>query len=424
MSEISINPRTPLDDVIRVASDADKAVTSGRSAVLPRISVTDDLAAVADAWRALEATSDSTAFQAYAWAATWQIHIGARSGTVPAIVTGHAEDGRPLFLFAFGITPARGLKRLTWLASDVCDYNAPMLARDYAATLDNTRFLALWRGILDALAGDPRFAFDYADLERMPEKLGRLRDPFMALNPALHPSGAHACALTGDWETFYAAKRSASTRKTIRKKVRAIEKQGPVAFRDLTESTERRQTLDVLMVQKAESLARMGVSNFFDRPGYRDFYRAVASDPAMGDLVRIARLDVGSDIAATSVGLSAGGCFYLILASYDAGPLSSHGPGTVHLHELLRDTIEKGFSRFDFTVGDEPYKLDWGDEIIRLFDYSAGRTLRGWVLVLTARGFRRVKRTIKQTPALWHLFVRLRSLVGDRRATGHRDDCG
>ncbi len=438
MSQISLTPNDPLLDLsARFTSLAetlsppaeaeDKATAAGKTPTPPQwppvIAVHDDLAAVAETWRALQADSDCTAFQTYDWISAWQTHIGTLEGTVPAIVTGKAGDGRPLFLFAFAIEAGRGLKRLTWLASDVCDYNAPILARDFAAALDDGRFRTLWRSILAHLAGDRRFRFDYIDLQRMPEKIGTARDPFLALKPHLHPSGAHATTLFGDWETFYAAKRSSATRKTVRKKVRAIEKHGPIAFDDLTDATERRRTLDVLMAQKAQSLARMGIDNFMARPGYCDFYRAVIADPSMCDLVHIARLTAGGTIVATSVGLNFGGTFYLILASYDGGPISAHGPGTVHLHELIRDTIEKGYRRFDFTVGDEGYKLDWGDEVIRLFDYVRGRTLRGWGLVLATRAFRRVKRLIKQTPALWHLFSLVRTRLGGHTViAGHRDD--
>ncbi len=440
MSQISATPHdslldlkahfTALADALSPPADAEARTTAGPDAPPliawpPVIAVHDDLAAAEATWRALEAHADCTAFQTYDWVAAWQTHIGTCAGTVPAIVTGTTGDGRPLFVFAFAVETARGLKRLTWLASEVCDYNAPVLARDFAAMLDAERFRALWRAILDRLADDPRFRFDYIDLPRMPETIGAVRDPFLALKPALHPSGAHATALTDDWETFYAAKRSASTRKTVRKKVRAIEKHGPIAFEDVTDIAARRHTLDVLIAQKTQSLARMGAENFFDRPGYRAFFSAVISDPAMRDLVHISRLTAGDTIVATSVGLNFGGSFYLILASYDGGPISAHGPGTVHLHQLLRDTIEKGYRRFDFTVGDEAYKLDWGDEVIRLFDYLTGRTLRGRALVLATRAFRRSKRLIKQTPVLWHLFVLLRSRLGGHApATNHRnDDC-
>jgi CelD/BcsL family acetyltransferase involved in cellulose biosynthesis len=438
MSQMSLTPHdslldlgarfTALADTLSPPAAADDSATGSGSVAAaewpPRIALHDDLAAVAESWRALAAQSDCTAFQVYDWVAAWQTHVGTRTGTVPAIVTGEADDCRPLFLFAFAIEPSRGLRRLTWLASDMCDYNAPMLARDFAATLDAERFRALWRSILARLAGDPRFQFDYVDLQRMPEKIGAVRDPFLALKPDLHPSGAHACALTGDWQTFYAAKRSASTRKTVRKQLKQIEKHGdPVTFDDVADTAARRHTLDVLMTQKAQSLARMGAENFFDRPGYRDFYRAVIADPAMRDLVHITRLSAGPAIIATSVGLKFGSTFYLILASYDGGPISAHGPGRAHLHELLRHALEHGYHRFDFTVGDEPYKLDWGDETIRLFDYLAGRTLTGWALVLTTRAYRRVKRLIKQTPALWRLFVVLRTHIGGHdTAAGHRDD--
>ncbi len=437
MSQMSLNPHDPLLDLgARFTSLAEtlsppaEAADSGAAPHGPpaaawpaHIAVHDDLAAVAGVWRELETRCDCTAFQAHDWVAAWQTHVGARTGTVPAIVTGEAADGRPLFLFAFAIESARGLRRLTWLASDVCDYNAPMLARDFAVAVDGDRFPVLWRSVLACLAADPRFRFDYVDLPRMPEKIGAVRDPFLALKPDLHPSGAHACTLTGDWEAFYTAKRSAATRKTARKQLKQIQKHGAVTFDDVADPAERRRTLDVLMTQKAQSLARMGAENFFDRPGYRDFYRAVIADPAMTGLIHITRLNAGPDIVATSVGLKFADTFYLILASYDGGPISAHGPGRAHLHELLRHTVEHGYRRFDFTVGDEHYKLDWGDEAIRLFDYLSGRTLAGWALVLATRLYRRGKRLIKQTPVLWKLFVLLRTHFGGRDSpAGHRDD--
>ena len=220
MSQASLSPHesvldlatrfTSLADTLSPPLDAEgKAGTPPVPDWPPVIAVHDDLAAVAATWRRLEADADCTAFQTHEWISAWQTHVGALTATVPAIVTGETGDGRPLFLFALAIESARGLKRLTWLASDVCDYNAPLLARDFAATLDGERFRTLWRGILDRLADDPRFHFDYIDLSRMPETIGAVRDPFLALKPDLHPSGAHACALFGDWETFYAAKRSA-----------------------------------------------------------------------------------------------------------------------------------------------------------------------------------------------------------------------
>ena len=416
---------TPLIAAVQSAEDtpAIQAPVPVAAGADIRISVLDSLDAAERSWRTLEPRSDCTAFQAYDWVAAWQRHIGDLHDTRPAIVVGEGADGHPLFVLALAVEKHRGLKCLTWLGSDLCDYNAPILDRDFAAGLDGDRFDALWRLALERLADHPRLQFDYVDLQRMPETIGAARNPFLALSPDLHPSGAHACTLSGDWEHFYAAKRSAATRKTVRKKLKHLAKYGAVAFVDAQDIPDRQRTLDVLIDQKSQSLARMGVENFLDRPGYQEFFRAVTSDPAMRGLVHIARLDLGTMTAATSIGLTFGGCFYLIVASYDGGEVSRHGPGAAHLNELLRYAIEHDCHQFDFTVGDEGYKRDWGDITIRLYDYLSARSLRSFPLVFATKQYRRLKRFIKQTPVLWHAFSALRARFGGpATASGHRDD--
>lgn len=100
-----------------------------------------------------------------------------------------------------------------------------------------------------------------------------------------------------------------------------------------------------------------------------------------------------------------------MLSSYDDGDIARFGPGRAHLHELLRHAIERGYHRFDFTIGDEPYKRDWSDIEVRLYDHLEAVTLRGAAVVAMTTAFRRTKRLIKQTPALWHAYSKLRHLA-------------
>ncbi len=67
---------------------------------------------------------------------------------------------------------------------------------------------------------------------------------------------------------------------------------------------------------------------------------------------------------------------------------------------------------FDFTIGDERYKLEWTDLRMRLFDYSAAATWRGWPTHFAAIAQRRLKRAIKQSPLAWSVVCRVRSMIG------------
>jgi CelD/BcsL family acetyltransferase involved in cellulose biosynthesis len=373
-----------------------------------------DLAAVEREWRAFEAAADCTVFQSFDWLAKWQQHIGAAGGTIPAIVVGRDDEGGLLFILQLAIEPRGPVRRLSWLGSDLCDYNAPLLAGHFADAVSPERFACLWRDIVRLLRAAPRFRFDLVDLQKMPEAVGGQRNPFLDIGVRANPSGAYVATLGHDWDTFYAAKRSSATRKRERRQLKNLTEHGEVRFIDVREGGDIERTLATLIDQKSRSFARMGVEDLFARPGYRAFYLDIATDRSARALTHVSRLDVGVTTAAVSLGLRFRDCYYLVLSSYQDGEIARFGPGRAHLHELLRHAIDCGFRRFDFTIGDEPYKRDWSDIEVRLCDHLEAVSLRGTMVVAMATAYRRTKRFIKQTPVLWHAYSKVRGMLGRR----------
>jgi CelD/BcsL family acetyltransferase involved in cellulose biosynthesis len=373
------------------------------------VQVFGDLAGIEAEWKTFERKADCTVFQTFGWLAKWQQHIGTRNGTSPAIVFGRAGDGKLCFIMQLAIERRGPIRRLTWLGSELCDYNAPLLAEDFSQRVEPARFVALWDEIVGLLRGQAQFGFDLIDLQKMPETVGAQRNPFLSLPTQPHPSGAYIATLADDWDTFYAAKRSSSTRKRERRQLKHLAEHGEVRFVDVQETDDIARTLDALITQKSRAFARMGVEDIFARPGYREFFLDVATDHNVGALTHVSRLDVGDTSAAANLGLTFRDCYYLVLSSYHDGELARFGPGRAHLHELMRHAIERGFARFDFTVGDEGYKRDWSDTELRLYDYLAAETAAGWLVVALTSVYRRTKRIIKQSPFLWATFSRLRA---------------
>src|SRR5262245_42376407 len=396
--------RAPIAAVAARLSDATWAGISLR--------VYGDLGEVEREWKAFERRADCTVFQTFDWLAKWQRHIGKRKDTVPAIVLGGDAEGELLFILQLAIERRGPLRRLTWLGSELCDYNAPLLAEGFARHVSADRFVPLWQEIMRLLRTNPRFRFDFVDLQKMPERIGTQRNPFLDLPVIPHPSGAYVANLDRDWEHFYAAKRSSSTRKKERKQLKHLAEYGEVRFVDVQDPQDIERTLATLIEQKSRSFARMGVEDIFARPGYREFFLDVATDLNVSALTHVSRLDVGATTAATNLGLRFRDCYYLVLSSYHDGQFSRFWPGRAHLHELIRHAIEGGFARFDFTVGDEPYKRDWSDTELRLHDYLAAVTWRGAAVVALTAAYRRTKRVIKQSPTLWRAFSKARGLAG------------
>ena len=376
------------------------------------IAVYEDLSAVEHDWRALERHADSTVFQSFDWLAIWQRHIGVRNGVRPAIVVTRDSAGTILFLLPLSVRTRGFARSLAWLGSENCDYNAPLLAKAFSAHVDREHFMALWGTIVSSLRNNPHLRFDFVDLEKMPETVGEQQNPMCHLGGNLTPSGAYLTHFSGDWETFYAAKRSSATRRRDRTKRKKLAEFGAVNLVNPASHDEILRTADILMVQKARQFAHMGVGNLFARPGYAEFYRAIATDPATKHLAHVSRFDVGTTAAAVNLGLTWRGCYYHLLASYADGELSHLGPGAAHLHELMHYAIDRGFKVFDFTIGDERYKRDWCDTELKLYDYVSAAAWRGAIAATLLLAARRLKRLIKQTPVLWGAFSKGRALSG------------
>ena len=377
-----------------------------------RIAVYENLSAIERDWRAFEPHADCTVFQSFDWLATWQRHIGARNGVLPAIVVARDGEGTILFLLPLAVRPAGFARELTWLGSELCDYNAPLLAATFSTRIDAKRFMALWENIARCLQDNPRLHYDSIILTKMPETVGAQQNPMRHLGGTINASGAYLTHLTGDWETFYTAKRSSATRRHDRSKRRRLAEFGEVKFVNPAGDSETLRTLDALMAQKARWFAHMGVANLFAKPGYAEFYRALATDPATRHLVHVSRLDVGATAAAVNFGLTYRDCYYHMLASYDDGEVSRFGPGAAHLLDLLHLAIDREFRIFDFTIGDERYKRDWCDTELKLYDFIAPATWRGALVAMPMLAAQRLKRRIKQTPVVWNPFSAGRALFG------------
>jgi len=373
----------------------------------------DNLEAVESEWRRFEDIADCTAFQSFDWLATWHRHIGRPDGVRPVIVVGSYADGETAFILPLAIVPKLASRRLCWFGQEQCDYNAPLLARDFSQRVAPERFLAAWRALRQHMQRDPRLRHDWIELEKMPQMVGSQINPFLSLDVTTNASGAHLTQLGDDWEKFYFAKRSSATRRRDRAKRRHMSEYGEIRFITATETDDARRTLETLIDQKHRAFARRGIRDIFTRPGLREFFLDLASNPKIRHRFHISRVEVGDTWAAANFAILFGDCYYHVLASYeDDAAVSHYGPGALHLRELLAHAIKLGMRRFDFTIGDEPYKDEWSDLSVKLYDHSAAATWRGWPVSAASTARRRLKRFIKQTPAIWKFVSRLRATVG------------
>src|SRR5436305_6655538 len=172
----------PAEDVLGADLEADlhaprvPALNAGRSDV--ELSLHHDLDAIEADWRAFEANADCTVFQTFDWLSTWFRNIGVHEAGKPAIVIGRHE-GTILFLMPFALEGGAGLRKITWLGSFLCNYNGPVLARDFSRRVSSLQFAQVWQDIQALLRR--QMGHDIVDLEKMPTTIGEQANPFCAM---------------------------------------------------------------------------------------------------------------------------------------------------------------------------------------------------------------------------------------------------
>src|SRR5258707_9901752 len=164
---------------------------------------------------------------------------------------------------------------------------------------------------------DPQRRHDWIELKKMPQMLGPQVNPFMSLDLTANASGAHLTQLGDDWEKFYFAKRSSATRRRDRAKRRHMAEYGEIRFVTATEIDDARRTLETLIDQKHRTFARRGIPDVFARPGLREFFLDLASNPAIRHRFHISHVEVGTTWAAANFPILFGDCYYHVLASYE-----------------------------------------------------------------------------------------------------------
>ena len=327
-------------------------------------SLTSSLDAIEHEWRHFEQQADCTPFQTFDWLSTWQRCIGAPAAVTPAIVMGRLKNGELLFILPLAVEQTRFYRQLVFLGHTLCDYNAPLLAPEFSDVVSPAKFAAWGRSILTFISQTAGYRHDVILLNKMPAMVGPQENPLAALKTMPNPSSAHISHLGKNWDAFYVTKQHSDRRRRDSSRRKKLAETGELRLVTPTDPTKLQSTLETLFDQKSRAFARMGVTNLFARPGHSEFFLALAKSP----LVHISCLKIGPErIAAANLALAHRDRYYQILMSYDDG-LAQYAPGTIHLHELMRDRIECGYKIFDFTIGDERYKLDWADTTLKLCD--------------------------------------------------------
>ncbi len=278
------------------------------------------------------------------------------------------------------------------------------------------------QSLFDAIA-KARPDIDVVALQRLLPDFEGTANPLARLPSFPSPNLSLAVDLGAGFEALLARTNGKRKRKKHRSQTRKFETAG--GFRRLCARTaeEVHSLLYAFFAMKEFRFRRMGIANVFADPQVRTFFHKLFADALKEDRPSflLHGLEVAGKLRAVT-GSSISGrrliCEFGAIAEDD---LAHASPGDFLFFENIREACESGFSMYDFSVGDEPYKRLWCDIETRHLDVLVPLTLKGRTLAFCLHRNARIKAFVKNSPKIWTLTKALRRRTASKRSPVDED---
>jgi len=329
----------------------------------------DDFDFLSDEYQRLFERSRASAFQHPLWLdAVYRMLVPAHGAKPLVLVARRRGDGRLAMVLPLVRRRRHGVRLVEFADFGVTDYAS--------AVCDDATFAAL--------VGSPRAQqqmldllkpFDLLRIKKIPDRAQPLEQLFAGARRMPLGVSAHAAPLDGDFETWRAARMAPSFAKELRKKRRQLERQGVVALERVVEPSAIVSLLGDLQTFRG----RRFPDDLLGQKGYFNFYAHVALAGAASGFARGYRLSLDGRSLGGAWGIGHHGRFLLLISGLDYAAHPRQSLGALTFEDLARDCIGNQDQVFDFTIGDEGYKQQFGAEPSPLWIASAHATGLGMV---------------------------------------------
>lgn len=344
------------------------------------IDIHRDIAPLEDLWRGLEQTGVATAFQCYDFVAPLYGAFTAHGRAEPLIVlVRETVSRRPVMILPLCRHRQGALTVIAFADLRVSDYCAPVLAADFRP--DAATFQALWKRIARAL---PRN--DIVWFRKLPRDVGGRPNPILDLGEhAPYHVRAHGVVIAHPWRERSVGTIPKKSRGEIRRNEKHLEQLGPVTFEHHSGGAEAEAAFEILFSMRRERFAILGRDDVFTDPMWSAFYRDLVYGRTARPAAHLVLLRSGGVPVACDLGLVREEHVLVVLKSFDMERFGRFSPGKLLVHRAMEAFAEAGFTYFDLTIGDEPYKHQFGTDDRELYELLLPQSLAGRLAELVWR---------------------------------------
>ncbi len=345
------------------------------------IRISSNIEELRDDWLSLQSIGKSYVFQSYQWVAHWLQTAGKLQGVEPFVVSvRQAVDNAPFLIIPLALQSIRGVRHLTALGGFHADYAGAVLRGDLAASYSPERV----RETIVARA--KQSGVDLIWVRNIPQFIEEVPNPLYRSGSA--PSDlALSASLDESWDKFYSSHVKSRIRADSRRQTRRLSDLGQLRFRIAEDEQETRRLTEVMIAQKQARYNVKNIKDQFTGKGNRDFYLGAEQGGSPPCGVQVSALLLDDKVLAVHWGAVRDGRFYYLMPSHDS-QWESYSPGRLLLEHLMQWSFANGLRVFDFTNGEEPYKMEWANVKTPLYEYRQPLTLKGRMYAVAADAYK------------------------------------
>ena len=271
------------------------------------------------------------------------------------------------------------LAMLTLPDRGVTDYQGPIVAPGF----DLNDYPTIWRELVRHLP-----PADVLLIEKSPGRIGSVANPVTGLGAVRASRFArHVLPLDAPFAELRATRFDGTSMRSLTRKRGKLERKGALRF-ELVSGRDHAAAFDQVLAWRA---ARFADVNSADKAGIeRAFYQELLAEVG---LARLGLLTLDGNVIAGAFGVEAGGTFAMLCLAYDTA-FKNYSPGLLITETLIEWYCRRGFTAFDFTIGNEGYKFDFGVVEEPLTEYCEALSLRGVSYVATYRAKHLARRAL------------------------------
>ena len=300
------------------------------------------------------------------------------------------RDEKIIFIAPLCIKNIGGCRQLSWLSSEIIDYNNAIFSNDYLSV--KKQFYEICNKIIKEISTQ----CDLVYFDKIPEFIMGELNPTLSKNYTFYQYSYQLNLENLDFDEFYNSKNNNKTIQTDRRKKKKLKEGEELLF--TYEDCNAQNFLDVekLIVEKINYYKSKKLKTFENYIITK--YKKLIINNNDEYKFQICHCLKGNEKISSILGVVQKNIFYYLIPVVYKTKYIKFSPGKFHIINLIEWSINKKLRLIDFSPGDENYKLNWSNQKFKIFYHLKLLNMRGLLrfFILKIYYFLRKNRFVKK----------------------------